>query len=186
VPLEWNWGTNAYVYMVCNYLGGPLTQLPHVTPDQVRKSTMGIHSGHQAAQRPDRYAVSTRVCNSPDSNPASRLIVSHSHNGCACCWHLQIKAARSLKRLLTGRLSSPVSSYPVFPGNEANYLRAQVRMLTSSVCEASAGVLSCLAREVCLLLEGSLSCRVSAAPFSPPHAACDIASLVATLTCRCT
>lgn len=41
---------------------------------------------------------------------------------------LQIKAARSLKRLLTGRLSSPVSSYPVFPGNEANYLRAQVRV----------------------------------------------------------
>jgi radial spoke head protein 4A len=39
---------------------------------------------------------------------------------------LQIKAARNLKRLLTGRLSSPVSSYPVFPGNEANYLRAQV------------------------------------------------------------
>lgn len=39
---------------------------------------------------------------------------------------LQIKVARSLKRLLTGRLSSPVSSYPVFPGNEANYLRAQV------------------------------------------------------------
>lgn len=35
VPLEWNSGTNAYVYMVCNYLGGPLTQLPHVTPDQV-------------------------------------------------------------------------------------------------------------------------------------------------------
>jgi radial spoke head protein 4A len=39
---------------------------------------------------------------------------------------VQIKAARSLKRLLTGRLSSPVSSYPVFPGNEANFLRAQV------------------------------------------------------------
>jgi hypothetical protein len=35
IPLEWNAGTNAYVYMVCNYLGGPLTQLPHVTPAQV-------------------------------------------------------------------------------------------------------------------------------------------------------
>jgi hypothetical protein len=42
------------------------------------------------------------------------------------CCVLQIKAARNLKRLLTGRLSSPVSSYPVFPGNETNYLRAQV------------------------------------------------------------
>lgn len=39
---------------------------------------------------------------------------------------MQIKAARGLKRLLTGRLISPVSSYPVFPGTEANYLRAQV------------------------------------------------------------
>lgn len=38
----------------------------------------------------------------------------------------QVKAARCLKRLLTGRLSSPVSSYPVFPGDETNYLRAQV------------------------------------------------------------
>lgn len=39
---------------------------------------------------------------------------------------LQVKAARGLKRLLTGKLSSLVSSYPVFPGTEANYLRAQV------------------------------------------------------------
>lgn len=52
---------------------------------------------------------------------------------------LQIKAARSLKRLLTGRLSSPVSSYPVFPGNEANYLRAQV---CAAMCERPVGGLS--------------------------------------------
>ena len=38
----------------------------------------------------------------------------------------QIKAARQIKKLLTGRLTSQVSSYPVFPGTEANYLRAQV------------------------------------------------------------
>jgi hypothetical protein len=35
VPLEWNSGSNGFVYFVCNYLGGPLTQLPHVTPQQV-------------------------------------------------------------------------------------------------------------------------------------------------------
>lgn len=35
VPLEWSSGSNGYVYFVCNYLGGPLTQLPHVTPQQV-------------------------------------------------------------------------------------------------------------------------------------------------------
>ncbi|WIA22916.1 hypothetical protein OEZ86_009852 [Tetradesmus obliquus] len=83
VPLEWNSGSNVYVYWVSNYLGGPLTQLPHVTP-------------------------------------------------------AQIKAARSLKRLLTGRLSSAVSSYPVFPGNEANFLRAQIARIscTTVVCPA--------------------------------------------------
>jgi hypothetical protein len=51
---------------------------------------------------------------------------------------LQIKAARSLKRLLTGRLSSPVSSYPVFPGNEANFLRAQVRPAATAAAAAAA------------------------------------------------
>ena len=71
-PLEWNRGSNGYVYFVATSAGGPLTQLPHTTP-------------------------------------------------------AQIKAARHLKKLLTGRLTSQVSSYPVFPGTEANYLRAQVR-----------------------------------------------------------
>lgn len=55
-----------------------------------------------------------------------------------CCYSVtQIKAARSLKRLLTGRLSSAVSSYPVFPGNEANFLRAQVgRPPLSATCHS--------------------------------------------------
>lgn len=39
VPLEWNSGSNGYVYWVSSHLGGPLTQLPHVTPAQVRSST---------------------------------------------------------------------------------------------------------------------------------------------------
>jgi hypothetical protein len=34
-PLEWNSGANGYVYFVANTLGGPLTQLPPVTPAQV-------------------------------------------------------------------------------------------------------------------------------------------------------
>lgn len=69
--MEVNSGPNAYVYFVCNQLGGPLTQLPSVTPTQ-------------------------------------------------------IKTSRRIKKLLTGRLSSQVSSYPLFPGAEANYLRALV------------------------------------------------------------
>ncbi len=70
-PTEWGAGSNGYIYFCCSYLGGPMSQLPHVTPKQV-------------------------------------------------------KVARSIKKLLTGRLSSQVSAYPVFPGTEANYLRAQV------------------------------------------------------------
>ena len=35
VPTEWNSGANGYVYWVANQLGGPLTQLPPVTPAQV-------------------------------------------------------------------------------------------------------------------------------------------------------
>lgn len=38
----------------------------------------------------------------------------------------QIKVARQLKHYLTGDLSAPVSAYPLFPGTEAHFLRAQV------------------------------------------------------------
>eukprot|EP00877_Chromochloris_zofingiensis_P003995 jgi/Chrzof1/13597/Cz08g03200.t1 len=80
VPNEWNTGINGYVYYVCNYLGAPLTQLPAVTP-------------------------------------------------------VQVKAARSIKKFLTGRLASQVSSYPVFPGTEAHYLRSQIaRIACTTVC----------------------------------------------------
>eukprot|EP00775_Hariotina_reticulata_P011489 gene11489-11632_t len=78
-------GSNGYVYWVSNYLGGPLTQLPHVTPAQV-------------------------------------------------------KAARCLKRLLTGRLDSSVSSYPVFPGKEANFLRAQIARISCTTVACPAGL----------------------------------------------
>lgn len=38
----------------------------------------------------------------------------------------QIKAARNIRRFLTGNLESEVSAYPPFPGKEAEYLRCQV------------------------------------------------------------
>jgi hypothetical protein len=38
----------------------------------------------------------------------------------------QIKAARTIKKFLTGKLDAHVSTYPVFPGTEGSYLRAQV------------------------------------------------------------
>eukprot|EP00955_Chlamydomonas_euryale_P018865 201247-Chlamydomonas_euryale.AAC.1 len=37
-----------------------------------------------------------------------------------------VKVARQIKKFLTGKLDAEVSTYPSFPGTEANYLRAQV------------------------------------------------------------
>ncbi|PNW83461.1 hypothetical protein CHLRE_05g242550v5 [Chlamydomonas reinhardtii] len=81
IPLEpYGEGVNAYIYFVSNTLGGPLQQLPYVTPEQ-------------------------------------------------------IKASRLLRRYLTGRLDAPVSAFPAFPGNEANYLRALIaRISAATVC----------------------------------------------------
>ncbi|XP_074848089.1 radial spoke head protein 6 homolog A-like isoform X2 [Carettochelys insculpta] len=43
----------------------------------------------------------------------------------------QIVAARKMKKFFTGRLDAPVVSYPPFPGNEANYLRAQIARISA-------------------------------------------------------
>jgi len=43
----------------------------------------------------------------------------------------QISVARQIKKFLTGRLDAAVVSYPPFPGNEANYLRAQIARISA-------------------------------------------------------
>lgn len=43
----------------------------------------------------------------------------------------QITAARQIRKFFTGRLDTPVLSYPPFPGNEANYLRAQIARISA-------------------------------------------------------
>lgn len=43
----------------------------------------------------------------------------------------QITAARQICKFFTGRLEAPVVSYPPFPGNEANYLRAQIARISA-------------------------------------------------------
>lgn len=46
-----------------------------------------------------------------------------------------IKAARSIKKILTGRLTSHVSSFPPFAGTEADFLRSQIaRIACTTVC----------------------------------------------------
>jgi len=43
----------------------------------------------------------------------------------------QIQAGRKVKKFLTGRLDAPVVCFPPFPGNEANYLRAQIARISA-------------------------------------------------------
>ncbi|XP_029987330.1 radial spoke head protein 6 homolog A [Sphaeramia orbicularis] len=43
----------------------------------------------------------------------------------------QINAARQIRKFFTGRLDAPVITYPPFPGNEANYLRAQIARISA-------------------------------------------------------
>ncbi|XP_037389270.1 radial spoke head protein 6 homolog A isoform X2 [Pygocentrus nattereri] len=47
----------------------------------------------------------------------------------------QITVARQIRKLFTGQLDAPVVSYPPFPGNEANYLRAQIARISASTQE---------------------------------------------------
>lgn len=44
----------------------------------------------------------------------------------------QILTAKYIKKYFTGRLDAIVDSYPEFPGNEANYLRAQIARIVSA------------------------------------------------------
>nr|XP_020512746.1 radial spoke head protein 6 homolog A-like isoform X1 [Labrus bergylta] len=43
----------------------------------------------------------------------------------------QITIARQIRKFFTGKLDRPVVSYPPFPGNEANYLRAQIARISA-------------------------------------------------------
>uniref|UniRef100_A0A3Q3EPQ0 Radial spoke head component 4A n=1 Tax=Kryptolebias marmoratus TaxID=37003 RepID=A0A3Q3EPQ0_KRYMA len=43
----------------------------------------------------------------------------------------QISAARQIKKFFTGRLNHQLLTYPPFPGNEANYLRAQIARISA-------------------------------------------------------
>lgn len=44
----------------------------------------------------------------------------------------QITVARQIKKFFTGRLDASIVSYPPFPGNEADYLRAQIARIRSA------------------------------------------------------
>ncbi|XP_041862995.1 radial spoke head protein 4 homolog A [Melanotaenia boesemani] len=52
---------------------------------------------------------------------------------------VQITTARKILRFFTGRLDAPVESYPPFPGNEANYLRAQIARISAGTQVSPSG-----------------------------------------------
>ncbi|NWV20181.1 RSH4A protein, partial [Origma solitaria] len=51
----------------------------------------------------------------------------------------QIVCARKIKKFFTGRLDAPIVSFPPFPGNEANYLRAQIARISAGTHVAPTG-----------------------------------------------
>ncbi|NXH86855.1 RSH4A protein, partial [Edolisoma coerulescens] len=51
----------------------------------------------------------------------------------------QIVCARKIKKFFTGRLDAPIVSFPPFPGNEANYLRAQIARISAGTHVSPAG-----------------------------------------------
>ncbi|XP_057315110.1 radial spoke head protein 4 homolog A-like [Hydractinia symbiolongicarpus] len=60
-------------------------------------------------------------------------------NDAGLSWHRlppvtpqQIQVARQIRKLMTGDLDAPVVSYPPYPGNEANYLRAQIARISAA------------------------------------------------------
>jgi len=43
----------------------------------------------------------------------------------------QISGARKIRKMFTGKLDQPICSYPPFPGDESNYLRAQIARISA-------------------------------------------------------
>ncbi len=52
----------------------------------------------------------------------------------------QVIVARANRRLLTGDLTATVGGHPPFPGNEANYLRALIALISAGTAVAPTGV----------------------------------------------
>jgi radial spoke head protein 4A len=61
------------------------------------------------------------VCNAP-GKPWTRL---------PSVTPMQVQLSRKIRKYFTGRLDSPVLSYPPFQGNEANLLRAQIARISA-------------------------------------------------------
>jgi hypothetical protein len=208
-PSEVNSGANAFVYWTCPYPGGPWTQLPPVTPAQIKAARQVreeggggppgcARAGHGRQQMEgggaaDGCMVCVCSCSAADVLQWHACLTGHT----APLFGLAPVAVRSrltlltlllllplppppslqIKKLLTGRLSSQVSSYPVFPGTEANYLRAQVTGGWvggggGGWFQMNGGNMGCI-EWMTLALMGEVSCLywvcVPVKPHSPPE-----------------
>ncbi|XP_043473694.1 radial spoke head protein 6 homolog A [Leptopilina heterotoma] len=70
------------------------------------------------------------VCNSPGIDKWIELPIVTPQ---------QIVASRSITRAFTGDLKTEIFSFPLFPGNEANYLRSQIARITASTSISPVG-----------------------------------------------
>lgn len=59
----------------------------------------------------------------------------------------QITAARQIRKIFTGKLDTSIVSYPPFPGNEANYLRAQIARISAGTQVSPQGFYQVLEEE---------------------------------------
>ena len=53
---------------------------------------------------------------------------------------VQIVVSRKIRKFFTGRLNAPVSSFPPFPGTEANFLRAQITRISAGTIVSPLGL----------------------------------------------
>ena len=103
-PLEWNSGANGYVYFACNSLGGPLAQLPHVTPAQVKaaRRIKKLLTGRLTSQVGQGRGVSrtTKGCSGKQQPPA---VLAHK----PACAGLTLPSCADHDWTVSGCLSAP-------------------------------------------------------------------------------
>ncbi|XP_006984390.2 radial spoke head protein 4 homolog A isoform X1 [Peromyscus maniculatus bairdii] len=90
------------------------------------ESPKPLYKAPQAIPKEDRRTGTNKyvyfVCNEP-GNPWVKL---------PSVTPAQIVTARKIKKFFTGRLDAAIISYPPFPGNESNYLRAQIARISAA------------------------------------------------------
>lgn len=102
-----------------------ITFVPWLTPFQTEQLPASTYQPQPAVPKEDIGTGANKcvyyVCKEPGLAWAKLPSVSPA----------QITAARQIRKYFTGRLDSPIISYPPFPGNEANYLRAQIARISA-------------------------------------------------------